>query len=219
MNEIASAIPTLLSLIVIEGLLSIDNALAIAAMASGLPPHQQKKALRLGIVGAYAMRGLCLALAAWIAGNTWIKAVGAAYLVYLMISHLCGKHDESSGIQPVSTRNFWGTIAAIELMDLSLSLDNVVAAVALDTRLWVVCAGVFIGILALRFVAGYCVVLIERFPVLKKTAFVLVGFVGALLLLELWLGDGAIPSHSKFVGIFAICAISLLISKPQVKAA
>jgi predicted tellurium resistance membrane protein TerC len=60
-------------------------------------------------------------------------------------------------------------------MDLSLSVDNVVVAVAMSPKLWVVCTGVFIGILALRLVAGYCIQLIERYPILEHTAFVLIG--------------------------------------------
>jgi tellurite resistance protein TerC len=208
MTELPSAVPVILSLVIIEGLLSVDNALAIAAMASGLPEKQKVKALRYGIVGAYAMRGACLLFAAWIAGNTWIKAIGAAYLIYLMISQLRGSGEESAG-GTLKARGFWMTVAQIEVLDLSLSLDNVVAAVALDRRLWVVCAGVFIGIACLRFVAGFCIRIVETHPVLKTTAFLLVGFVGALMLAELALSL-QIPSAVKFIGIFAITAASLI---------
>jgi hypothetical protein len=110
------------------------------------------------------------------------------------------------------------TVAMIELMDLSLSLDNVVAAVALDRRLWVVCLGVFIGIVCLRFVAGFCIRLIEKHPVLKSTAFLLVGFVGALLLVELALagyGIHHIPFGIKFGGIAGIVAGSLIYERRQ----
>ena len=50
--ELVDAIPVIISLIIIEGLLSVDNALAIAAMASHLPGKQKYKALKWGIVGA-----------------------------------------------------------------------------------------------------------------------------------------------------------------------
>jgi tellurite resistance protein TerC len=214
MHNLLSAVPVIISLVIIEGLLSIDNAMAIAAMASGLPERQQKKALRYGILGAYAMRGVCLACAAWIAGNEWIKAIGAAYLIWLMISHLRGGSDDDGGGAVGVKNGFWKTVCAIELLDLSLSLDNVVAAVALDNRLWVICTGVFVGILILRFIAGYCIVLIERFPVLKTTAFLLVGYVGALLLLDIaftHLGSAIrVTSAIKFSGIFAITFASLI---------
>jgi tellurite resistance protein TerC len=218
MNEVLSAVPVIISLIIIEGLLSVDNAMAIAAMASGLPGNQKRKALRYGIVGAYVFRGLCLVFVAWIANNQWIKVFGAAYLIYLMISQIWGKGGTQSTTK-VAARGFWMTVAAIEVMDLSLSLDNVVAAVALDRRMWVICTGVFIGILILRFVAGACITIVERHPILKTTAFLLVGYVGCLLLLELlieWLGGSFhITSGIKFAGIVAITGASLLYERLQ----
>lgn len=220
--EFMSAAPVILSLILIEGLLSVDNAMAIAAMASSLPKHQQKTALRLGIIGAYAFRGICLALVAFIASNPWLKIFGATYLIYLMCEHLSGKSEEEiHGSSSVKVRkSLLATIIQIEIMDLSLSLDNVVAAVALDKRLWVVCLGVFIGILALRFVAGHCIKLIDRFPVLKQTAFLLVGFVGMILITELALEyfhvHFHIDSFQKFIGIVVITAGSLWYSETKI---
>ncbi len=171
--EIVEAIPIIVSLIIIEGLLSVDNALAIAAMASHLPGRQKYLALRWGIIGAYAFRALALAFAAFIIDNPWLKIVGAAYLVHLMASFFAeraksayaeGGDDASTIAGKMAGKGFWATVASIELMDLSLSVDNVVAAVAMSPKLWVVCTGVFMGILALRFVAGYCIKLIGRFP-------------------------------------------------------
>ena len=99
------------------------------------------------------------------------------------------------------------------IRDLTLSLDNVVAAVALDKRLWVICTGVFIGILALRFLAGMCIGLIKKFPILEKTAFLLIGFVGCILLTEMALESTGvhfhINSYQKFGGILVILALSL----------
>ncbi len=219
--DLVSAIPVIVSLIIIEGLLSVDNAMAIAAMASNLPKHQQKLALRFGIIGAYGFRGLCMAFAAYISGNLWIKALGAAYLLYLMSDHLLtDEEDENAdGVLDGKQRGFVATIFAIEVMDLSLSVDNVVAAVAMDKRLWVVCTGVFIGILALRFVAGFCIKLIEKYPVLKKTAFMLVGFVGAILLTELgleWVNiHYEITAFEKFIGIMLITFSSIAYSHTE----
>jgi tellurite resistance protein TerC len=213
--ELVSAFPVILSLIMIEGLLSVDNAMAIAAMASHLPPATQKKALRFGIIGAYLARGVCLLIAGWIASNHWVKAFGAVYLLYLMGQHLVNPADEDhDGTPDVMQKGFLATVISIEIMDLTLSLDNVVAAVALDKRLWVVVTGVFIGILALRFVAGACIKLIQKFPILEKTAFLLVGFVGAILVAELSIeyfgGHFHINSFHKFAGILTITVLSLL---------
>ena len=214
------ALPIIVSLIIIEGLLSVDNALAIAAMANHLPGRQKYLALKFGIIGAYFFRGLCLAFAAWIIENPWLKICGAAYLVYLMCDHFRGSEDsKSADISKIAQRGFFGTIAAIEIMDLSLSVDNVVAAVAMSPKLWVVCTGVFIGILALRFVAGACIRLIEKFPILEHTAFILVGYVGFILVYELLSdphsglqilpGPVHVTTWQKFIGILLIIGISI----------
>lgn len=224
----ASAGMIVLSLILIEGLLSVDNALGIAAMAAHLPKHQQKPALRWGIIGAYLFRGLALAAAAWLMHNMWVKWFGALYLVYLASEHLMLKpkvdqHNTASDIARVSGKGFIATILSIELMDLSLSLDNVVAAIALvdkasaiprELHIWVVCLGVFIGIIALRLVAGWCIGIIEKHPILNFTAFLLVGFVGAALTLEMALEAFGIEWHMelpvKFTGIVIIVVSTLL---------
>lgn len=233
--EIIAAIPIIFSLIIIEGLLSVDNALAIAAMASHLPGKQKFLALRWGIIGAYAFRGLALAFAAFIIDNPWLKIVGAAYLIHLMASFFAerarsakeaeetGADDEAGTIAArMAGKGFWATVLSIELMDLSLSVDNVVAAVAMSPKMWVVCTGVFIGILALRFVAGFCIKLIERFPILECTAFLLIGYVGFILVIELCAQNVfglAHPVHitalQKFIGIMVILALSIWYSESK----
>jgi tellurite resistance protein TerC len=223
--DIGEAFPVIVSLIIIEGLLSVDNALAIAAMARHLPEHQQKLALRWGIIGAYGFRGLCMAFAAWIIENPWLKIGGATYLVYLMCKHFVDAEDEDGegGPGELAGKGLISTIISIELMDLSLSVDNVVAAVAMSPKLWVVCTGVFIGILALRFVAGACLKLIEKFPILEETAFLLIGYVGMILVYELLSdpnsglqvlpGPVHVSALQKFVGIVIILALSIFYSK------
>ena len=216
----------ILGLILIEGLLSVDNALGIAAMASHLPKHQQKAALRWGLIGAYLFRGIALALVAWLMHNAWVKWSGAIYLIYLAAAHLRLHPDTGKKVNLASRttgKGLFATICSIEIMDLSLSLDNVVAAVGMvngvreipeHLHIWVVCIGVFIGIAALRIVAGWCIGLIERHPVLKYTAFLLVGFVGAALCVEMGLAQAGIHWHMgidvKFYSIAAIVTLSLL---------
>lgn len=228
---ILEAVPVIISLIIIEGLLSVDNALAIAAMASHLPGKQKYWALRVGILGAYVFRGLALLLAQYIIANPWLKLIGAAYLIHLMAHHFASRYKAAkaeaaeaaaaearangeavAAVGKVAQRGFWATVASIELMDLSLGVDNVVAAVALSDKMWVVCTGVFIGILALRFVAGHCIKLIEKFPVLEHTAFLLIGFVGLLLVFELTTHHD-VKTYEKFTGIVAIIAFTIWYSK------
>ncbi len=213
------------SLVLIEGLLSVDNALGIAAMAAHLPKHQQKPALRWGLIGAYTFRGIALVLVAWLMHNPWVKWFGAVYLVYLACEHLQLKalvethEDGTRKAVKTAGKSFIATIASIELMDLSLSLDNVVAAVSMvdnevlipqALHIWVVCIGVFIGIAALRLVAGWCIGIIEHHPILSYTAFLLVGFVGFIFCIEMGLDCFGIEWHISVIQKF-LCIISIVI--------
>jgi YkoY family integral membrane protein len=191
------------SLVVIEGLLSVDNALAIAALASHLDEKRRKLAMTIGYAGAYGFRILALLLASFIIHNVWLMALGAGYLIWLMCNHFAEdeEHEKNAESGLKIPQSFAKTITMIALLDLSLSFDNVVAAVAFArTNIYLVYLGVTIGIITLRLVAGYCIKLIERYPWLEHTAFLLVGFVGALLCIELY-WDVFVLREVKFMGI------------------
>ena len=187
-TTVKEGIPVVLALILIEGLLSVDNALAIAAMASHLDEKQRKTAMNIGYIGAYGFRIVALLTASLIMNNHWLMLLGSLYLVWLMCSHFADQHDaDDAGAAKAAPHSFSNTIAMIAFLDLSLSFDNVVAAVAFarDSKV-LVYIGVTLGIITLRLVAGYCIKLLERQPWLEHTAFLLVGFVGLLLGLELY---------------------------------
>jgi len=182
-----ASLQIVVALIVIEGLLSVDNALAIAALASHLDEKKRKVAMTVGYAGAYGFRILALFLASYIINNHWLMALGAGYLIWLMCDHFAENEDrEEDSNKHREPPSFAKTIALIAFLDLSLSFDNVVAAVAFArTNIYLVYLGVTIGIITLRMVAGYCIKLLEKHPWLEHTAFLLVGFVGTLLCVEL----------------------------------
>ena len=91
-QELIAGLSVIAGLIVLEGLLSVDNVLGIAALANELPETQQRKALRLGLAGAYLFRVMALLVATWLATNTWVRWLGAGYLIWLMCAHLTKGH-------------------------------------------------------------------------------------------------------------------------------
>ncbi len=215
------AAPVIISLIIIEGLLSVDNILAIAALASRLPDNQKKTALRLGLAGAYIFRIVALFFAGFIMANEWVKFLGAFYLIHLMTEHLssyAAATDDDPATVVVALRTFWPTVIAIQLMDLSLSVDNVVAAVAMTPDIRIVCVGVFLGLLTLFMFASVSLKLVEKFPILQHTAFFLIGYVGLILLVEMCTAyffqiHLHISPFQKFIGIAVIMLLSLLYAK------
>ena len=205
-----SIIGIVIQLIFLEGILSIDNAAVLGALVAPLPsnlpvpwPHslawlgkaldpalgkQRSAALKVGLLGAYLGRGLMLLVASFIVQNQWLKLIGAAYLIHLAFSDLSssadsdGEEDEEG--KKIKQKAFWGTVLTVELMDLAFSLDNVVAAVSLSDKLWVVMLGVALGILTMRYAAGAFSYLVEREPILQKAAYVLLLNIGTELILE-----------------------------------
>lgn len=206
------ALPVIVSLVILEGLLSVDNAMVLAAMVQHLPGKQKQLALRLGIIGAYVFRGLSLVFVSFIIAIPGLRLFGGLYLIHLMTSNLgiaeAGEGDSHSA----AGKGFWGTVIAVEIADMMFSIDNIVVAVAMSDKLWVVILGVFIGIAAMRFVAGIFVKLIEKYPVLTQIAFLLVGFVGVQLVVEQFTGI-ELNEIGKFTGIVAIIGSGLLYDK------
>jgi tellurite resistance protein TerC len=205
-----SAIYVVVSLIILEGLLSFDNALVLAAMVQPLPAHRQKLALRIGLGGAYLMRGLSIFFVAYLIQNPWLKPVGAAWLLYLMCSNLGNKggDDEDDAVAAKPTSFFW-TVVGLELADMAFSIDNIFAAAAFSSNIYAVLLGVALGILAMRFVAGLFVSLIKKFPVLEKIGYVLVGYIGLTLAAEFFFG-WHITETVKFAGVIGIMAMGIL---------
>src|SRR4051794_20267448 len=79
------------NLILIESLLSVDNAAVLATMVLDLPKDQRPKALRYGIIGAYLFRGLSLLFAAVLISIWWFKPLGGLYLLFLAGRYLLRK--------------------------------------------------------------------------------------------------------------------------------
>ena len=179
------------NIIILEVLLSIDNAAVLATMVKTLPKELQKKALTYGIVGAYLFRGIALLFATILLKIVWLKILGGLYLIYLAYNNLkSGSEDDGPKSISIPFLNvFWSTVVAIELADLVFSIDNVFAAVAFTDRIKLIYLGVFIGIIAMRFAATAFVQLIEKHPILEKVAFWVVGFLGVKLILSFWLID------------------------------
>ena len=250
-----TSIAIVLNLILIESLLSVDNAAVLAVMVMDLDESQRKRALKYGIIGAYVFRGLCLIFAAWLIQFWWLKPLGGLYLLYLTYSHFRSKKvpkmeddqlkKEEKWLYRVTMGwmgKFWSTVALVEVMDLAFSLDNVFAAVALSKNMLLVWTGVFIGILAMRFVAQYFVQLLERFPYLEISAFLVIAVLGLKLVFSLYvhywptdaiaifmegeppvegvphkMAKGEIMTSAITMGIFALPIIYELISSKRKK--
>lgn len=212
----ATSLAIIGNLILIESLLSVDNAAVLATMVMDLPENQREKALKYGIWGAYIFRGLAMIFAAVLIQIWWLKPLGGLYLLYLVYDYWKGRQTKETEDDVLDKKsnwlysatvgwmgNFWATVCLVELMDMAFSIDNVFAAVAFTPNIILVCTGVFIGILAMRFIANKFVLLMERYHFLEPAAFIVIGILGLKLLLSFYEHFYPTSSFSKFLSSHA----------------
>ncbi|MDR3025900.1 TerC family protein [Chryseobacterium sp.] len=212
----AQSIAIIGNLILIESLLSVDNAAVLATIVMDLPEHQRKRALKYGILGAYVFRGLALIFASVLISVWWLKPLGGLYLLYISVDWFIKKikntnDDENQEENPDKESSwlyknsigllgqFWATVAIVEVMDLAFSIDNVFAAVAFSDNLLLITLGVFIGILAMRFIAQWFVRLMQVFPFLETAAFIVIAILGVKLSLSLYEHFYPATAFAKFL--------------------
>jgi len=184
----------ILSIVLIEVVLSFDNAAVLATMVKDLPKDKQNKALKYGIIGAFVFRGLALVFASLLIKIWWLKPIGGLYLIWMTYSYFKGKTTETTDDDVLDKNSnwfysitskylgvFWSTVALVELMDIVFSIDNIFAVVAFTNNIILICLGVFVGIIAMRFVAQGFVKLMEKYDFLETCAFVVIGILGVKL--------------------------------------
>jgi len=185
----------LLVLILLEAVLSADNAIALAAIAKSIQePESQRKALDIGLVGAYILRITLIFAATWVIKYWQFELLGAIYLLWLVVNYFFfAEEDESEENRTLGFKSLWQVIPTIAITDLAFSLDSVTSAIAITEDTWLIIAGGTIGIIILRFLAGLFIRWLQEYTYLEDAGFITVGFVGLRLLLKVWLPDYLIP--------------------------
>ena len=176
------------TLVLMEGLLSADNALVLAVMVKDLPEKQRKKALFYGLIGAYLFRFLAIGVGVYLIEILWVRLIGGGYLAWLSIQYFYKKYKHFETTPEVPDVNkagllkrlfgtFWGTVAAVELMDIAFSVDSILAAFGVSDQVWVLFIGGILGVLMMRGVAGVFLQLIDKIPELESAAYILIAFI------------------------------------------
>ncbi len=214
----------ILVLIVLEGVLSIDNALVLGLLVRRLPGDQRPKALSYGLLGALVFRVVAIFLAGLLLRSHSVKLLGGIYLVYLAGRHLLMKpkvmkskqaadedphrHTDASPAGP--SAKFWHAVVAVELTDIAFAVDSILAAVALvsdqqlptqghvHSKLWVIVTGGMIGVVLVRVAAAMFIKLLDRFPRFETSAYLLVLLIGAKLICEWAFNSPGHPHRANF---------------------
>lgn len=197
------------TLVIIEGLLSADNALVLAVLVKHLPEKQRKKALMYGMFGAYFFRFVFIGIGVYLVKFAFVKVLGAAYLAWIVIDYFRkrgqdedeGKEFNKNSLLVRLFGTFWATVVAVEMVDIAFSVDSILAAFAVSDQVWVLLVGGMLGILMMRTIAGVFLTLIEKVPELEDTAFILIGIISAKMFAGVF---GYELNHFVFFGILII---------------
>jgi YkoY family integral membrane protein len=188
-------IPILGVLILLEAILSADNAIALAAIVRSLPdPKQEEWALRYGLIGAFVLRVVLIFTATWVIKYWQFELAGSVYLLWLSGKFFLEKSQAGHDAQhPVRMADkLWQVVALVSLTDLAFSLDSVTAAVAVAQETWLVLIGGVAGIITLRFLAGLFIKWLAEFTHLESAGYLIVLLVGLRLFIKVF-SDSLVP--------------------------
>ncbi|MBO9571649.1 MAG: TerC family protein [Chitinophagaceae bacterium] len=229
----------LVTLILLEVVLGLDNVIFISIISSRLPEHQQKKARRLGLILAMFIRLGLLTVIAWIlrltndlfvipwftgdhemgiSGKDLILILGGLFLIYKSATEIYHKMEGEEGDQQnnIKAISFNAVIFQILLLDIVFSIDSIITAVGMVKELWVMYTAVIVTVIIMLFAAEPISKFVNRHPAFKMLALSFLLLIGVSLIAEGF--EVEIPKgYIYFSMAFALFVdlIQLKINKPK----
>lgn len=206
------------SLLLLETVLSADNALALAALVRPVRTEaERQRLLTLGLATAIVLRLLAVAAAGAVLRHPLVRVVGGGYLLWLALGHfreeLRSPTPWETGSEPEGEArdaaiadpplSMGAMVLLLAGTNLAFSLDSICAALALTDNIPLVMMAATAGVVALRGVAGLVLRGLERFPNLANAAYLTVLAVGLRLVVE-QVAPFLLPSEPWMVGVMAV---------------
>jgi predicted tellurium resistance membrane protein TerC len=212
---------SLVTLTVLEVVLSIDNLVVIAVLVSKLPHERQAQARYVGMTLALVPRLVLLVFIGWIIGLTepmffvfghgvsgkdLILAAGGAFLIYKATHEI---HASLEGEEGEATARVHANVAAvivqIALINLVFSIDSIVTAVGMANQIWVMAVAVILSMLVLMLASGPVADFVEQHPTVKVLA------LGFLIMIGMALVADSFGAHVPKGYIYAAMVFSVCI--------
>lgn len=169
-----------LQIIMIDIVLSGDNAVVIALACRNLPPEQRRKGIFWGVTGAVGLRVVLTMLAALVMNLPWLKFVGGVLLLWIGVKLLVPEDEDGHDISPAS--HLWGAVRTIIVADFVMSLDNVIGvAGASHGNLFLLIFGLLVSIPLIVWSSQIILHLMERWPVVVVIGAGLLGWVAGAM--------------------------------------
>ncbi|HZH01616.1 MAG TPA: TerC family protein [Flavisolibacter sp.] len=195
------SIIALITLILLEVVLGLDNVIFISIVAGRLPEHQQKKARRLGLILAMFLRLALLGVISLIlklegslftlfnigfSGKDLILIAGGLFLLYKASKEIYHKMEgeEADEMKNIKAVTFKSVIIQILILDLVFSVDSIITAVGMVQELWIMYVAVIVTVTIMLFAAEPISRFINNHPALKMLALSFLLLIGFSLIAE-----------------------------------
>ena len=216
-SEILTLLPIL---IILELLLSADNAIALASLTKSLEsPVLRSKALNIGITISLLFRIFLILLSNILLKYIIIRIFAGLYLIYLFISNvfLSSESDikDSENVETNNKFRFIRIVALLSLTDFAFSIDSITTAVAISDQYILIIFGAIIGVLALRFTSGLFLGLLDKFSRLETAGYIAILIVGIKVLLNTLVSETILPDYYFYI-LIIIAFIWGLSKKDQI---
>ncbi|MCM3784454.1 TerC family protein [Neobacillus mesonae] len=201
-----------MQILMINLVLSGDNAVVIALASRNLPENSRKKAVWWGAFGAVLLRCILTFIAVLILGIPFIQATGGILLLYIAFKLLL---EDEGDIRVKESLTLLSAIYTILVADFVMSLDNVLAIAAIaDGDLALIVIGIAISIPIVVWGSGIIVNLLQRFPILVFAGSAILAYTaGEMVLSDPKLGVWLQQSLSGYEGLLpAISVIAVILS-------
>ncbi len=222
----------LLSLILLEVVLGIDNIIFISILADKLPENQRDKLRLWGIGLAMVMRLVLLALIAWImkldkelftingneiSGKDLILIIGGLFLLYKSVKEIYHKTEQNNQEQLTNNKaTFKNLLGQVLILDLVFSIDSIITAVGMVDQLWVMYTAVIVTVLIMLVASKPISNFIAKHPSFKILALCFLMIIGISLIaegLDFKIPKGYIYFSMAFA--FIVDVIQMKTNKPQ----
>ena len=187
----------LLQIMVINVVLSGDNAVVIALACRRLSPRHQKIAFLWGSLGVVVLMVALTGVVSYLLSLPYLEMVGSAMLLWIGVKLLMGDEEEGEDGAVEQKATLGAAIRTIIIADMIMSLDNVLAmAAAAHGHIWMLIVGLFITVPVILFGSALLMKLMERFPFLVMVGAALIGWVAG----EMAISDKSIKDWAEHVG-------------------
>lgn len=218
----------LITLILLEVVLGLDNVIFISIVAVKLPENQQQKARRLGLILAMFIRLGLLGIISYIlklegnlftimnndiSGKDIILMFGGLFLIYKSATEIHHKMEGEDGdaTKDIKAVTFQGVIVQILILDIVFSIDSIITAVGMVQELWIMYAAVIVTVVIMLFASEPISKFVNKHPAFKMLALSFLMLIGVSLI-----GEG-LDMHIPKGYIYFSMGFALLVNVLQIR--